>query len=123
MTQLAQRTQQIDASGIRRVFDLARSLKDPINLSIGQPDFDVSDIVKKAAHEAIDAGHNAYTPTQGIAPLRSQLFAEEKEFTGREWKEDEMLVTSGVSGGLFLVLVLLAGEGDEGFCLEPKFVM
>jgi hypothetical protein len=31
----------VDASGIRKVFDLAARLKDPINLSIGQPDFDV----------------------------------------------------------------------------------
>lgn len=38
---LAERTAAFDSSGIRRVFDLAATLKDPINLSIGQPDFDV----------------------------------------------------------------------------------
>ncbi|WP_372809026.1 pyridoxal phosphate-dependent aminotransferase [Pontiella sp.] len=123
MTQLAQRTQRIDASGIRRVFDLARSLENPINLSIGQPDFDVPDGVKKAACDAIGAGHNTYTPTQGIAPLRRQLLAEEKAFTQRDWSEQELLVTSGVSGGLFLALLALVEDGDEVIIPDPYFVM
>jgi aspartate aminotransferase/aminotransferase len=38
---LADRTAKIDASGIRKVFALAAELKDPVNFSIGQPDFDV----------------------------------------------------------------------------------
>ena len=43
---LAQRTAQFDSSGIRKVFDLAAKMKDPINLSIGQPDFPVPDAIK-----------------------------------------------------------------------------
>lgn len=120
---LADRTNRIDASGIRRVFDLARQLKDPINLSIGQPDFDVPRVVKDAAIKAIEGGKNAYTPTQGIAELRQQLFAEEKAFTGKEYGEKELLVTSGVSGGLFLALLALVEEGDEVIIPDPYFVM
>ena len=78
MSRLAARTDRIDASGIRKVFDLAKSMKNPINLSIGQPDFDVPPEVKKAAHEAIDAGRNSYTPTQGAAELRQLLLDEER---------------------------------------------
>ncbi len=66
---IADRTTYFDASGIRRVFDLAAKLKNPINLSIGQPDFDVPDEIKEATIEAIEGGNNAYSPTQGIAPL------------------------------------------------------
>ena len=36
-------------AGIRRVFDLAAQMPDPINLSIGQPDFDVPQAVQDAA--------------------------------------------------------------------------
>ena len=70
---LAQRMSQFDSSGIRKVFDLAAKLKDPINFSIGLPDFDVPEIVKHAAIDAINRGANQYTPTQGIAPLRERL--------------------------------------------------
>ena len=123
MSRLAARTHQVDASGIRKVFDLAKQLKNPINLSIGQPDFDVPDEVKRAAHEAIDAGRSAYTPTQGVAELREVLTAEEMDFSGRKWTEQELLVTSGVSGGLFLALMALVEEGDEVIIPDPYFVM
>ena len=33
----ADRMRGIESSGIRKMFDLAGSLKDPVNLSIGQP--------------------------------------------------------------------------------------
>ena len=72
---IAQRTTTFDASGIRKVFDLAANLKDPINLSIGQPDFDVPESVQQAAVEAIESGKNAYSPTQGIAPRREAIKA------------------------------------------------
>ena len=46
---LADRTRAIEVSGIRKVFELGTSLKDPINLSIGQPHFDVPEPIKAAA--------------------------------------------------------------------------
>lgn len=60
---LAERTKLIDASGIRKVFALAADLKDPVNLSIGQPDFDVPEQVKRAAITAIESGCNSYSQT------------------------------------------------------------
>ena len=69
---IADRMKHIESSGIRKVFELARSLKDPVNLSIGQPDFDVPEPIKAAAHAAIDRGANAYTVTQGIPELRAK---------------------------------------------------
>ena len=73
---ISTRALNVDASGIRKVFDLAARMKDPINLSIGLPDFDVAGPVKAAAIEAIERGHNAYTLTQGHPELRERLQAE-----------------------------------------------
>src|SRR5690348_18210912 len=70
---ISDRSRTIDASGIRRVFDLAAKLKDPINLSIGQPDFDVPVGIKQAAIEAIQKGHNRYTVTQGTRELHAKV--------------------------------------------------
>ena len=72
---IADRMKHIDASGIRKAFDMSKSMKDPINLSIGLPDFDVPGPVKAAAIAAIERGHNAYTVTQGIPELRSKIQA------------------------------------------------
>ncbi len=123
MTKLAQRVSRIDSSGIRKIFDLARSLKDPINLSIGQPDFDVAPQVKAAAIDAINAGRNTYTQTQGIPELRAQVAQDELSFTGRIYGADQVLITSGVSGGLFLALLAMVEEGDEVIIPDPYFVM
>jgi aspartate/methionine/tyrosine aminotransferase len=123
MTRLAARVGRIDSSGIRRIFDLARSLKDPINLSIGQPDFEVAPAIKEAAIAAIRANKNSYTQTQGIPEMRAQLGAEERAFTGRTYVPEQLLVTSGVSGGLFLALLALVDDGDEVIIPDPYFVM
>ena len=70
---IAQRTLAFDSSGIRKVFELAAKLKNPINLSIGQPDFEVPQPIRFSAIEAIESGKNAYSPTQGIPPLLDRL--------------------------------------------------
>jgi len=55
---ISDRMQHIEVSGIRKVFELGRSLKDPVNLSIGQPHFDVPEPIRRAAHDAIESRKN-----------------------------------------------------------------
>ena len=118
---VSQRAKAFDSSGIRKVFDLASQLDDPINLSIGQPDFAMPDLACVAAKNAIDAGKNGYTPTQGIAPLRERLESMVREETGQDQRE--LCVTSGSSGALVLCLMALVDSGDEVILFEPAFVM
>jgi aspartate aminotransferase/aminotransferase len=118
---ISNRALGVDASGIRKVFDLAAKMKDPINLSIGLPDFDVPDVAKQAAIESIKAGQNRYTQTQGIAPLRERLRADLSREIGRD--VGEVLITSGVSGGLLLAILATIDPGDEAIFLDPYFVM
>jgi aspartate/methionine/tyrosine aminotransferase len=118
---ISRHAQEIDASGIRKVFDLAAKLKDPINLSIGQPDFDVPEILKQKAIEAIQAGMNRYTPTQGINELIAPLKARVARENG--WVDPAMLILSGTSGGLVLAMFATLNPGDEVLILDPYFVM
>jgi aspartate aminotransferase/aminotransferase len=121
---IARRMEQIDASGIRKVFDLAAKMDNPINLSIGQPDFDVPDEVKNEAIEAIRRGHNRYTQTQGLAELRLALAKRcREEFGWPDAHDRPYLVTSGVSGALVLAMLALVDEGDEVVFPDPYFVM
>ena len=70
---IADRMHKIDASGIRKVFDLAANMTDPINLSIGQPHFDTPQPIKEALYQAVAEGKNAYSQTQGIKPLLEKI--------------------------------------------------
>jgi len=118
---IADRMKHIDASGIRKAFDMARSMKDPINLSIGLPDFDVAEPVKLAAIDAIKQGFNAYTQTQGIPELRGKLqTAVDVEF---HHADRQVLITSGTSGALLLALCCVVDPGDEVIIFDPYFVM
>lgn len=118
---LADRMGRIDASGIRKAFEMARALKNPINLSIGLPDFDVDDVVKRAAEEAIQAGRNQYSLTQGAPELRTRL--QEAIDATYHHADRRALVTSGTSGGLFLAISAVVNPGDEVIVFDPYFVM
>ena len=129
---ITDRARGVDASGIRRVFDLAAKLDDPVNLSIGQPDFDVPDNIKLAATAAIEAGRNSYTQTQGAAELRSAIGRRvATEFPNLAHPDNPaalhddlgVLVTSGVSGALLLLALTTLQPGDQCLMPDPGFVM
>lgn len=118
---IADRMRHIDASGIRKAFDMAKTMTDPINLSIGLPDFDVDAPVKAAAVEAIEEGFNAYTVTQGIPELRGKLQAAIDREYGHA--DRQALVTSGTSGALLLALCCVVDPGDEVVLFDPQYVL
>ena len=120
-TSISRRASAFDSSGIRKAFDLAAKLDDPINLAIGQPDFAMPAAACEAAKAAIDAGKSGYTQTQGIPQLRERLEGAVRGELGDP--ERKLCVTSGSSGALVLVLMTLIDPGDEVILFEPAFVM
>ncbi|NPV37928.1 MAG: aminotransferase class I/II-fold pyridoxal phosphate-dependent enzyme [Brevinematales bacterium] len=120
---ISNRSKRLDSSGIRKVFELAAKIENPVNFSIGQPDFDVPEEAKEAAIEAIRKGFNRYTLTQGIDELRHAVLEEVKRSRGKQYEISEVMITSGVSGGLMLALLSLLDPGDEVIVFDPYFVM
>lgn len=118
---IADRMSKIDSSGIRKVFNLAAQMKDPVNLSIGQPDFEVPEEIKEAAIRAVMDNKNSYTLTQGIGEMRQ--FCEQTYFDRYKYKAPASIITSGVSGGLLLALMATVNPGDEVLIPDPYFVM
>jgi aspartate/methionine/tyrosine aminotransferase len=118
------RLASLKPSGIRKFFALGKSMKDPVDLSIGQPEFEVLPVVRDAAIQSIRDGHNRYTVTQGIDPLREGLLAK----YGPRWErfggeEMDVMVTSGVSGALTVSFLATLDPGDEILIPDPYFVM
>lgn len=116
---IADRARSVKESGIRRIFNLAATLKNPIDFSIGQPDYDVPDPVKEATIEAIRAGHNGYTVTAGLPTLREKIAA---KLGNLQPESHATLVCSGVSGGLLLALMATLNPGEEVLYPDPYFV-
>jgi aspartate aminotransferase/aminotransferase len=116
---LADRTRHVEFSGIRKFFELASRLKDPCDLSIGLPDYDVPEPIKQAAIRAIQEGKNRYTPSAGVPALRERISAELKEAYGLD---PAVMITAGVSGGLTLGLLATVNPDDEVVLIDPYFV-
>jgi aspartate aminotransferase len=118
---LADRMKYIDSSGIRKVFALAAQMKDPINFSIGQPDFDTPEVIKQQAIQAIEKGANKYSQTAGDEELLAKIAGGLKAEFG--WDKQKLMITSGVSGGILLSFMTLINPGDEVIIPDPYFVM
>jgi aspartate aminotransferase len=118
---IADRAYKIDASGIRKVFALAASLKDPVNFSIGQPDFDVPEQLKEEAIKSIREGFNKYSQTAGDTTLQQKISEQIQNEFG--WENPTVLISSGVSGGLLLAFLALVNPGDEVIIPDPYFVI
>lgn len=123
MKKIAERLNNFKTSGIRKAFALAAKIKEPIDLSIGQPDFDIPDVVKKEAIKQIHKGFNKYVPSNGIPELRTKIAKKLKEQNGILAKDDEVLVTAGTTGAIFLAYLALLDPGDEIIIFDPYFVV
>src|SRR5262245_23583293 len=119
---IADRMKSVEVSGIRKVFELAAHLKDPVNLSIGQPHFPVPAPIKDAAKKAIDDNKSGYTLSQGIPELRSKILTSMRARYPSKTERD-LIITSGTSGGLVLTLSCVLNPGDEVIIFDPYFVM
>jgi aspartate/methionine/tyrosine aminotransferase len=119
----SKRSKSIDTSGIRRMFELGASLKDPINLSIGQPAFDALPEMREAAVAAINDRKSGYTVTEGIAPLRTEILKHHEARDQISLKDYDVLVTAGVSGAFLLSYFALLDPSQEILIPDPFFGM
>jgi aspartate/methionine/tyrosine aminotransferase len=117
---LSDRVMAIKPSGVRKIFDMANEVKNPIDLSIGEPDFDIPEAVKEEGIRWIRAGFNKYTPSGGIPELREKLL---QTLRKKGIICDDVIVTAGVTGGLLLALMVILNPGDEVIIPDPYFVL
>lgn len=120
----ANRMYGIDSSPIRKAFELARTIQNPINLSIGQPHFPCPPNIIEVLTKAAQDGKTSYTLTGGIPELKSAM-AEKYQIQNQisYAHEDRILATSGISSALFLLFNALVNEGDECLVISPYFLM
>ncbi len=117
---VAQRTREVEISGIRKMFESAPP--DSINLGLGEPDFDPPAEVVEAICRAIREGHNHYGPSAGIPALRERVaerYRDREPGTGRE----NVIVTGSGSEGLMAAALALYDPGDEVLVPNPGFVL
>jgi aspartate aminotransferase len=102
--------------------DLKAQGRDIISLSVGEPDFDTPDNIKKAAIAAIERGETKYPPVLGITPLREAVAAKFKRENGLDYKPSQTIVATGGKHILFNALLATLNPGDEVLIPAPYWV-
>ncbi len=107
-------------SAIRRFTALAKATPGCKMLTIGEPDFDTPQPIRRAALDALEAGLTHYAPNAGTDPLRAAIAAFETN-RGMECQKENILVTVGATGALNTALSVLLNPGDEVLIPTPAF--
>ena len=66
-------------SGIRKFAEAASQIPGVVSLTIGEPEFNTSDLIKDAAKQALDENHTHYPSGQGLLSLRQAVAAFENK--------------------------------------------
>ena len=126
MAFLADALSRVKPSATIAVTQKARDLKaqgrEIISLSVGEPDFDTPDNIKKAAIEAIQRGETKYTPVAGIQPLREAISKKFKRENALDYKPSQTIVCTGGKQVLYNAFVSTLNKGDEVVIPAPYWV-
>ncbi len=117
---VAQRTREVEISGIRKMFEAAPP--NSINLGLGEPDFDPAPEVIEALCAAVRGGKNHYGPSAGISELRDRIAERYRELDPGTLREN-VIVTAGGSEGLMTAALALYDPGTEVLVPNPGFVL
>ena len=127
MLKIASRALEIEYA-IRDVVVVAKELEkkgmEIIYLNIGDPlkyDFDTPEHIKEALVKAIREGVNWYSQSEGIPELREAICEKEKKVNNVDLTPENVIVTTGISEAIMLLMGALLEPGDEILIPEPTY--
>ncbi|HLP04860.1 MAG TPA: pyridoxal phosphate-dependent aminotransferase [Paludibacter sp.] len=106
---------------LERAGELQREGADVIHLEVGEPDFDMPECIAKAVIEAQADGATHYTHSLGDPRLRQAISGFYQSEYGVEVDPGCIVVTSGSSPAILMVLMLLCNAGDEVIVSDPGY--
>lgn len=109
------------APSIRQFSSRIKNIPDCINLTIGQPDFPMPDVVKKAYIKAIKENQTSYSHNKGLMETRTAIRNYFKQRYDFDYTEEEIIVTNGASEAIDTALRSILEPGDEIILPSPIY--
>lgn len=106
---------------MERGMAMAREGIDVVQMGVGEPDFDAPAEVLAATARAVAAGMTHYTDSRGLHALREAIAADCQSRRGVAVDPGRIVVTSGTSPAIHMVLALLVSPGDEVLIPTPHY--
>lgn len=126
--QLSERVKNIAASQSLAMAARAKAMKesgvDVISMSLGEPDMDTPEHIRRAAQEAIDNGWSHYGPVPGIMSLRSAIANQQNHAKGNKiaWEATDVIVSIGAKMAIYNAIQTVINPGDEVIIPMPSWV-
>lgn len=122
MKRLSDSMENVQHSPIRKMFNMAGSKDDMVNLVLGEPDFVTPKNIIDAAYKAFLDGNTHYTHNSGLVPLRKAIARKlQREQNISYDAETEIIITAGGQEALFLTMKVLLNPGDEVILSCPYY--
>lgn len=119
---LSNSANSVQQSLTRRLFDLASQYDDVINLTLGDPDVIPSRTIREAACQAIQDGKTRYSANAGLWELRQAICEDVAISHKLQYQPNNVIVTVGGMGALYLVFLSIVNAGDEVIMASPGWV-
>ena len=123
---LSNRINSLPASATLSMAAKARELKTQginiIGLSLGEPDFNTPEFIKKAAIQAVKDNYNSYSPVDGYADLKAAICEKFKRDNGLYYQPSQVVVSTGAKQSIANVCMVLLNPGDEVLLPAPYWV-
>lgn len=120
---ISEMANRIQPSLTRKLFDMAKQYEDVIDFTLGDPDYETPEYIKKAGCDAILGGKTKYSANAGLQELRNVIATRIKTETSIEYNpETEIQVTVGAMEGIYLSLCCLINPGEEVIIPAPYWV-
>jgi len=98
-----------------------RTHGDLVNLSAGQPSAGAPKAVRETAKQALDSGPLGYSVALGIPELRTAIASSYTDRHGLEVDPDDVVITTGSSGGFLLAFLACFDVGDRVAIASPGY--
>ena len=106
---------------MERGMEMTRTGLDVLQLGVGEPGFPPPPEVAAAVAAAVAAGDTHYTDSRGLYALREAIAADCERRRGAAIDPEQIVVTSGTSPALLMVVSLLLDPGDELILPTPHY--
>lgn len=106
---------------LERAMEMAGEGKDIIHLEVGEPDFDTPPNITEAGIRALRDGRTHYTSSVGIPELRRAVADHYRASYGVDVDPEQVIVTSGSSPAILLILASLIDPGSEIILSNPHY--
>lgn len=126
--QISNRVLKIEASQSLVMAARAKAMKaagiDVVSMSLGEPDMDTPEHVRRAAQEAIDNHWSHYGPVAGTPALREAVAAYQNAVAGNAipWAGNDVVVSVGAKMAIYNAIQAAINPGDEVIIPMPSWV-